>query len=145
MFDIYSLTKPRVFMRTDAGGSDTPTPSKTPAVDSYSVQSEILNKKVETISEDNPAAKIYPESVGRIAAAAEITGKASKNIIDALSDLGGTDMVVSNVPVTLESGDTKKYRTEFRPKQGLHNLDFTTPSETPSDNPSGDDNTEQIN
>lgn len=130
MFDIYSLAKPRVFKAVPGDGGSS-TPSETQTVDSYYVQSEILNNKVETVSENHPAATIYPECVGRILASADLTGKASKNVIDAFSDLGGIDLVVSNVPTTIVDGAIKRYRTEFRPKQGLHNLDFTTPAETP--------------
>lgn len=135
MFDIYSLAKPRVFMAVyDGGGSSTP--SETPAPDSVEYESVVLQNTISVVSEEE--ASEHPEAVGRISASADLAGKASKNVIDAFSDLGGIGLVVGNVPITIGGGVIKKYRTEFRPKQGLHNLDFTTPAETPSDNPGGD-------
>lgn len=146
MFDIYSLAKPRVFFEAkphDGGGSWNPGETDDTQEERYTSElveneKDVLDTSVTIITAETAAGRGHPEAEGRVDAYADLEGKASKNVIDAFSDLGGIDLVVSNVPTTIVGGATKKYRTEFRPKQGLHNLDFTTPSETPSDNPGGD-------
>ena len=137
MFDIYSLAKPRVFMMADVGGgigSDTPpTPSETPAPDSVEYESDMLNEYISIISEDLE----NPETAGRVIVETNGHFPSSINIINAASDFGGCAKTIINNPVTVSGLDYKSYRTEFRPKQGLHNLDFTTPSETPSEDEGG--------
>lgn len=140
MFDIYSLAKPRVFMMPDEGGSDTP--SETPAPDSVEYESMILNEFSGIISEEEAEEYGHPEAAGRVGVDISTGSAKSINIINAASDVGGcARRIVNNLFSDSDpQSDEKIYRTEFRPKQGLHNLDFTTPAETPSDDetPGGD-------
>lgn len=117
MFDIYSLAKPRVFMMPDAGGSDTP--SETPVPDSVEYESTMLNSYISIISEEDAEGRVNVEMYDN--------APKSINMINAASDLGGHAVGIANYPISFP--DDKLYRTEFRPKQGLHNLDFTTPAE----------------
>lgn len=135
MFDIYSLAKPRVFMAGTDGGGGSSTPREMPAPDSVEYESESLHEYIYVISEED-ATDEYPEAVGRVNVGVITTAPKSINVINAASDFGGRVRQMANNPYS--SPVAKSYRTEFRPKQGLHNLDFTTPSETPSDNPGGD-------
>ena len=140
MFDIYSLAKPRVFMMPnvpDVGGGSG-IPSDMPAPDSVEFESLTLDDFVITISEEDAEQSQHPEAAGRIEVDIDSNAPKTINIINAASDLGGRAKRIVNTPFTGLHFDHKAYRTEFRPKQGLHNLDFTTPSETPSDNPGGD-------
>lgn len=137
MFDIYSLAKPRVFMTEHDGGGSW-NPGETPAPDSVEYESVVLQNGIGVISEEDATDK-YPEAVGRVAVNTGNSGSRTINIINAASDFGGRIKRIVNNPFTGLQSDEKVYRTEFRPKQGLHNLDFTTPAETPSDNPGGDE------
>lgn len=132
MFDIYSLAKPRVF-KADHEGSGSFTPSETLAPESVGYESETLNEYISIISEDLENS----ETVGRVMVETNGDLPSSINIINAASDFGGCIKTIINNPVSSRSD--KVYRTEFRPKQGLHNLDFTTPAETPSDDTPSDD------
>ena len=125
MFDIYSLAKPRVFMMPDAGGSDTP--SETPVPDSVEYESMILNETIGTVPEEEAEEMGTPEAAGRVLVEIETPMPKSINVINAASDFGGHATQMVNYPISFP--DDKLYRTEFRPKQGLHNLDFTTPAE----------------
>lgn len=140
MFDIYSLAKPRVFkLEPNDGGSGTP--SETPAPDSVEYEFNSLNDCTGVISEEDAELSRHPEAAGRVAVELGKNVRKSINVINAASDFGGRTRTIINNPYSDQND--KVYRTEFRPKQGLHNLDFTTPAETPSDNPGGDDNTTQ--
>lgn len=135
MFDIYSLAKPRVFkFDLNDGGSGIPAP------DSVEYESVVLQNDIGVLSEEEAEQLQHPESAGRILVNATDSFSKSINIINAASDFGGRARRTVNNPFSDSDpqSDNKIYRTEFRPKQGLHNLDFTTPSETPSDNPGGD-------
>lgn len=134
MFDIYSLAKPRVFMAENGSGGSTP--SETPAPDSVEYESESLHEYISVISEEEAELTQHPEAAGRVNVGVITTAPKSINVINAASDFGGRVRQMANKPYS--SPDNKIYRTEFRPKPGLHNLDFTTPAETPSDNPGGD-------
>lgn len=133
MFDIYSLAKPRVFMTGHGGGGSTP--SEMPAPDSVEYESVVLKDCISVISEEEAEQFQHPEAAGRVGVEIGNNPPKTINIINAASDLGGRAMKIFNNPILSsnpESGQ-KLYRTEFRPKQGIHNLDFTTPAETPSD------------
>lgn len=134
MFDIYSLAKPRVFkfQPHDGGG----TPSETTAPDSVEYESAFLQDKIRVLSEGNAENLQKPEAAGRVSVVMRTDNLKSINVINAASDFGGFTAQIINHPYSIPAN--KFYRTEFRPKQGLHNLDFTTPAETPSDNPGGD-------
>lgn len=142
MFDIYSLAKPRVFkfQPHDGGGTPGDGGSGIPAPDSVEYESVVLQNGIVVFSEEEAEQFQHPESAGRILVNATDSFSKSINIINAASDLGGRAMRIVNNPFSFSNPEHngKFYRTEFRPKQGLHNLDFTTPSETPSDNPGGD-------
>ncbi len=134
MFDIYSLAKPRVFMIQPGGGGSTP--SEPPAPDSVEYESSFLQDKIRVLSEGDVENLQKPEAAGRVSVVMRTDILKSINVINAASDFGGFTAQIINHPYSVQND--KVYRTEFRPKQGLHNLDFTTPAETPSDNPGGD-------
>lgn len=132
MFDIYSLAKPRVFMM---GAIESGTSSETSAPDSVEHESQVLNDAISTISEEDAeqnygnsevAGRVYVDTVGNLIYPI--------NVINAASDFGGTAKRIVNQPVSYP--DNKVFRTEFRPKQGLHNLDFTTPAASSDETPS---------
>lgn len=144
MFDIYSLAKPRVFKMkpVDGGGTqDTDdTPGETPAPDSVFVEAVALQNTVKIVDAEKAEEIGHPEAEGRMTASLVNAFPSTNNLINTVSDLGGKVMEMKNYQSTYydEALKHKVFRTEFRPKQGLHNLDFTTPAETPSDNPGGD-------
>lgn len=136
MFDIYSLAKPRVFMtKHDDGGS---TPSETPAPDSVEYESDTLSVCIGVLSEEAAEDNEHPEAAGRVAVELGKNIRKSINVINTASDFGGYATQIVNNPFSApDAPDIKLFRTEFRPKQGIHNLDFTTPAETPSDETPG--------
>ena len=140
MFDIYSLAKPRVFKEIqNGGGSGSDTPSEKPTPDSVEWEFSVLNKFTGIVSEEEAEEYDHPESAGRVSVEMPYSILKTINMINAASDFGGRATQIVNNPFTGLLSDVKCYRTEFRPKPGLHNLDFTTPAETPSDDtPSGD-------
>lgn len=134
MFDIYSLAKPRVF-KTDHEGSGGFTPSETLAPESVEYESANLNEYIGVITEEEAEQFQHPESAGRVSVNMPEGRQKTINVINAVSDVGGYAVVIMNNPFSFPGN--RIYRTEFRPKQGLHNLDFTTPAETPSDDQGG--------
>lgn len=139
MFDIYSLAKPRVFKIQNGGGSGSDTPSEKPTPDSVEWEFSVLNEFTGIVSEEEAEEDGHPEGAGRVGVDIGTGPAKSINIINAASDFGGRARRIENVPYSMLSSDGKVFRTEFRPKQGLHNLDFTTPAETPSEDTPSDD------
>lgn len=139
MFDIYSLAKPRVFKIKNGGGSGSDTPSEKPTPDSVEWEFSVLNEFTGIVSEEEAEEDGHPEGAGRVGVDIGTGPAKSINIINAASDFGGRARRIENVPYSMLSSDGKVFRTEFRPKQGLHNLDFTTPAETPSEDTPSDD------
>lgn len=126
MFDIYSLAKPRVFMKTDDGGGGSDIPSETPAVDSVEYESATLKEYIGAISDEDAEDSGHPESAGRVFVEMKTSIPMSVNVINTASDLGGRATRIVNNPFSAPAApEIKLFRTEFRPKQGLHNLDFT--------------------
>lgn len=141
MFDIYSLAKPRVFMMPDVGGNggsqdtdDTQEERYTPEL--VRNEKDILGASVTILTAEMAAGMTHPEAEGRVDASAAVD-YLSNNVINTVSDLGGAIRHIKNESSTERSDYV--FRTEFRPKQGLHNLDFTTPAETPSDETPSED------
>lgn len=118
MFDIYSLAKPRVFKGAyENGGSGIPAPE--------TAEYDYIKEQTPAIPVDVAEGFNHPEAAGRITVdnnGPESGRGYTLNMKTAFEDLGAVAVEYRNAPVSSEGG----YRTEFRPKQGLHNLDFTT-------------------
>lgn len=137
MFNIYEMAKPRVFMikPNDQGsgtdtGDDTNTTEENSAPELVNNEQATLSASVHLVSESDPG---YPEGAGRKRCSASLTAgsKATINVLNALNDLGGIGTAIFNQPRTVSKNNT--FRNEFRPKDGTHNLDFSSSTETQSE------------
>lgn len=130
MFNIYEMAKPRVFMVSPGGqgsgtdtGDDTNTTEENSAPELVDNERKKLSASVHLVSESDPG---YPEGAGRKRCGASLTAgsNATINVLNALSDLGGIGTNVFNQPRTISKKNI--FRNEFRPKDGTHNLDFSS-------------------
>lgn len=118
-------------------GNDETYTDETFTPDSVLAETEILQDAVITVTTEDAEAHGFPKAEGRLDVSLD-ADIMTNNLINAASDLGGRIFHISNSPATHEgSRACPMYRTEFRPKQGIHNLDFTTPAETPSEDEGG--------
>lgn len=128
-------------MRQDmegGGSSDTQEEKYTPEVH----EAQVLEENISIVSSEEAEASEDPEMAERIRVSTKQTRIFTLNEKNAFEDLGSFAMRIQNMPgIRSIPGEGTVYRTEFRPKQGLHNLDFTTPAQSedePEPNPSSD-------